>query len=87
VKKGGECSTGAEFEREQLLALGNLLRNSGKNDLGFNEENMGKRRVENPVRICALNDLAFRFMDKSKVQGKRWFYRALEAKLQGHPLK
>jgi hypothetical protein len=87
VGRGGECSSGTEFERNQLLVLGGILRKEGKPDLGLNEEIMLRKRIQNSVRVCAVNDLVLRFMDKIALQKKRWFYRPLEAKLHKHPLR
>jgi hypothetical protein len=87
VGRGGECSSGTEFERNQLLQLGATLQKEGKPDLGLNDENMQRNRIQNSVRVCTVNDLALRFMDKVGVQKKRWFYRPLEAKLHKHPLR
>jgi hypothetical protein len=87
VGRGGECSSGTEFERNQLLVLGTALQKEGKSDLGLNEETMLRKRIQNSVRVCTVNDLALRFMDKVNLQKKRWFYRPLEAKLYKHPLR
>jgi hypothetical protein len=87
VGRGGECSSGTEFERNQLLVLGGILRKEAKPDLGLNEETILRKRIQNSVRVCAVNDLALRFMDKIGLQKKRWFYRPLEAKLHKHPLR
>ena len=57
--------------------------------LGLTQEEMAKkgRSVTNSVRVCTLVELALRMMDSMKVDGKRWFYRPLEAALYGHPLR
>jgi hypothetical protein len=56
-------------------------------DLGLSAEGLAQRRIQNSVRICTVCDLVQRFMDKARIGGKRWFYRPLEAKLYGHPLR
>jgi len=70
-----------------LERFGKTLKESGQSDLGLNEDELGRRRIANSVRVCTISDLALRYMDKAKVQGKRWFYRPLEAKLHNHPLR
>jgi hypothetical protein len=88
--RGSECSinSGTTYELTLLERFGKMLRDSGKNDLGLNERNLGDRkRIANSVRVCTVSDLALRYMDKVKLQGKRWFYRTLESKLHGHPLR
>ena len=88
--RGSECSinSGTTYELTLLERFGKMLRESGKNDLGLNERNLGDRkRIANSVRVCTVSDLALRYMDKMKLQGKRWFYRTLESKLHGHPLR
>jgi len=50
-------------------------------------EELGRRPIKNSVRVCTVSDLVLRYMDMVKADGKRWFYRALESKLHGHPLR
>ena len=88
--RGSECSinSGTTYELTMLERFGKMLHDAGKNNLGLNERNLGDRkRIANSVRVCTVSDLALRYMDKVKLQGKRWFYRALESKLHGHPLR
>lgn len=87
--RGSECSinSGTTYEVELLMKLGGLLRAAGQSDLGLNDARMGKKRIQNAVRVCSVKDLVLRYMDKSRIQGKRWFYRELESKLFGHPLR
>jgi len=90
VTRGSECAinSGTGFEVEMLKRYGTTLRGEGLSDLGLNDTELDKRkRVTNSIRVCTLNDLSLRMMDRMKVKGKRWYYRALEAKLHGHPLR
>jgi hypothetical protein len=90
VTRGSECSinSGTGFEVEMLKRYGATLRGEGLSDLGLNDTELDKRkRITNSIRVCTLNDLVLRMMDRMKVKGKRWYYRALEAKLHGHPLR
>jgi hypothetical protein len=87
VGRGSACSSSSAVKPElaQLERLGGILQKDGKPDLGLNALELGGRRaIRNANRICSLSDLVLRWMDKSRVQGKRWFYRALESKLTGH---
>lgn len=87
VGRGSACSSSSavKFELAQLMRLGIVLQAAGVSDLGLNEAELGGRRaIKNANRICTVSDLALRWMDRARIQGKRWFYRALESKLTGH---
>ena len=89
VTRGSECSiNSATTEELKLLEkFGETLRNEGQSDLGINGVDMDRRKIANSVRICTVSDLTLRYMDKIALKNKRWFYRALEAKLHNHPLR
>ena len=89
VGRGSECAINSKIDHPTSLLkkFGEILRKAGMNDLGLNEDIMTKRRIQNSIRICTVCDLVLRYMDKAGVQKKRWFYRPLEAKLHGHPLR
>jgi hypothetical protein len=77
-----------------ILALGKELVKAGQSDLGCNEKTIyeikGTKKTlvfPNSVRVCTVLDFVLRYMDKVKVDNKRWFYRGLEAKLHNHPYK
>ncbi len=76
-----------------LKGLGETLVKSGFHDLGCNDDVMydkgGKNTLQfpNSIRVCTALDIVLRFMDLAKADKKRWFYRAIEAKAQGHPIK
>jgi hypothetical protein len=89
VGRGAECASSSQtgYERRILEMYGEGLRAAGKHDFGLNASYMGlaERHVENSIRICTLGNLTLRYMDAERIQGKRWFYRPIESKLQGHP--
>jgi len=87
--RGSECAinSGTTYELELLVKFGETLRAAGKDDLGLNEAEMGRRRIANSIRTCTVSDLVLRYMDKMNIGAKRWFYRALESKLHNHPLR
>ena len=89
VGRGSECSISSNitYPRKLLERFGESLRAAKFDDLGLNESEMNRRRIQNSVRICTVCDLALRYMDRAGVGGKRWFYRPLEAKLYRHPLR
>ncbi len=89
VGRGSECAINSkiEYPLRLLEKFGATLRAAGMNDLGLNEDVLAKRRIQNSIRICTVCDLVLRYMDKAAVQKKRWFYRPLESKLHGHPLR
>jgi len=89
VGRGSECAINSkiEYPLRLLEKFGETLRAAGMNDLGLNDDVLSKRRIQNSIRICTVCDLVLRYMDKAAVQKKRWFYRPLESKLHGHPLR
>ena len=89
VGRGSECSINSKiaYELKLLERFGESLRAAGLDDIGLNEAEITRRRIQNSVRICTACDLALRYLDRARVGGKRWFYRPLEAKLYGHPLR
>jgi hypothetical protein len=89
VGRGSECAINSkiEYPMKLLEKFGGTLRSAGMHDLGLNEDILAKRRIQNSIRICTVCDLALRYMDKVGLQKKRWFYRPLESKLHGHPLR
>jgi hypothetical protein len=89
VGRGSECSINSKiaYEIKLLEKFGESLHAAGQPDLGLTVDGLARRRIQNSVRICTVCDLVQRFMDKTRIGGKRWFYRPLEAKLYGHPLR
>jgi hypothetical protein len=87
--RGSECSinSATAHELKMLEEFGKLLVSAGENDLGCNPDVLARKRLQNSIRVCTVSDLVLRYMDKVKIQGKRWFYRPLEAALHGHPLR
>ena len=87
--RGSECSinSATAHELKMLEEFGGLLRGAGQHDLGCNAEVLARKRIQNSIRVCTVSDLVLRYMDHVKIQGKRWFYRPLEAALYGHPLR
>jgi len=89
--RGSECAinSGTSYELGLLERYGETLRSKGFNDLGLNKQGLYEDRkgIANSIRVCTIADLCLRYMDKMRVQKKRWFYRPLEAKLHNHPLR
>jgi len=50
-------------------------------------EGILERTITNSIRVCTVSDIIMRYFDALNIQDKRWFYRPLESKLQGHPLR
>jgi hypothetical protein len=89
VGRGSECSinAGTTYELKLLERFGAVLAKGGGHTLGMTAEDLGRRPIKNSVRVCTVSDLVLRYMDLVKAEGKRWFYKALESKLHGHPLR
>ena len=88
-KKGTECriNTTTSTHRNNITLLGKVLNEEFENDLGFSANGILRTEVEllkNPNRICTIFDLLLRWMDKKRVQEKRWFYRSVMAYLTNH---
>jgi hypothetical protein len=97
IGPGAQCSNNSSvrYELDLLLKLGKTLREwsaetygeDGVFDFGLNAEEFGNRKITNSIRICTLVNIVLRCMDVLKVNGKRWFYRPLEAVVTKHPIK
>jgi hypothetical protein len=89
VTRGSECAinSGTAFQIQQLERCGRTLKEKGHNDFGLDAYGVNYRNIKNSIRICTISDLVLRYMDRLKLHGKRWFYRALESKLHNHPLR
>ena len=93
VLRGKECVNDSETKTkfDMLEQINEKLVKSKTVSVNFSFSEIDDRaeimKARNSVRICTMLDLVFRFMDKASVETKRWFYRPLEAKLHGHPLR
>lgn len=91
LARGSECAinSGTGYELGVLIKLGKALRGreGTGNDLGMNDASLGSRPIRNSIRVCTVSNLVLRYMDKARTDGKRWFYRPLEAHLYKHPLR
>ena len=89
VTRGSECAinSGTAFQIQQLERCGRALKEKGHNNFGLDAYGVHYRNIKNSIRICTISDLVLRYMDRLKLHGKRWFYRALESKLHNHPLR
>jgi hypothetical protein len=95
VKGGQECAIVASGEYLiKLASISRIVADKGVPIKDFNEMNFIKKTVKtdskksleisNNIQGCTLLDLTLRFMDKLKVDNKRWFFRPLEAYYSGH---
>ena len=89
IGRGAECIISSATQKEAMLLkrLGETLRQAGKGDFGLVPDPPESQRIKNAHRICTVCNLVLRYMDRAKIQGKRWFYRPLEAKMYGHPAR
>ena len=87
VSKGKECNTVSTtaIHIRNLIEIGNILKAAGKTDFDLtNAILFGTRKVKNATRTCTLLDILIRYLDAENVQGKRWFFRPVEAFYIGH---
>lgn len=89
IGRGAECIISSATQKEAILLtkFGETLRQAGKGDFGLVPDPPQSQRIKNAHRICTVCNLVLRYMDRAKIQGKRWFYRPLEAKMYGHPAR
>ena len=68
-----------------LMFIGDLLRTHVKTDFNLNRDTLvTERSIKGSIRICTLMNLLLRFMDAERMEGKRWFFRSVEAYYTGH---
>lgn len=87
LSRGSECSINSSttFELNAIQKLGDMLIRREKSAMGV--EGILERNITNSIRVCTVSDIIMRYFDALNIQDKRWFYRPLESKLQGHPLR
>lgn len=85
---GKECAivSNSSLHIRNAIALGEFLKAKGLSDLSLTDQVLDKsdRKPKNTQQICTINNLVLRYMDIIKVDGKRWFYRPIDAALTGH---
>ncbi len=88
VGRGKECANVSTMTGhiKQLLQVGAILieADMGDYDLRSNILSVGSRKVRNATRACTLLELFIRYMDLSRVNNQRWFFRPIEAFYTGH---
>ncbi len=87
--KGTECGiiTTTSTHRDGMAKLGRVLKETYDSDFGFNNTAIldpQSEMLKNPTKICTMYDLLLRWMDKARIQEKRWFYRSISAYLTNH---
>ena len=89
-KGGQECvnTFARKAQLDFLYKLGNILKETVRNDLNLNEDNLdpkkGRHLLKNPNEYCTVREMVLRYMDETKILGKRWFYRPISAYKTGH---
>jgi hypothetical protein len=85
--RGKECANVSTMTGhiKDLIEIGDILKAAERGDFDLNEGILrGSRKIKNATRACALLDLLIRYLDESKVRGKRWFFRPVAALYVGH---
>lgn len=82
--KGKECGNDTKSESKylQLEILGDQLRKAGRPDLELRVATI--RGVLSAAQCCIMMELVLRYMDILRIDGKRWFYRPVMARVLGH---
>ena len=83
LKRGKECGnvSGMKEHIKNLIEIGDIIKVSHNFDLNHV---IDSKMIKNSTRICTLINLLIRFLDESKIQGRRWFYRPVQALYVGH---
>ena len=87
IGRGKECGNVSTMTGHitNLIELGDILKANVKSDFDLNRGIIvGTRKIKNSTRACTLMNLLIRFLDADKVQGKRWFFRPVQALYTGH---
>ncbi len=88
IPTGKECAivSNSSLHIRNAISLGDFLKTKGLDDLGLTDYVLDKsdRKPKNTQQICTINNLILRYMDIIKVDGKRWFYRPVDAAMTGH---
>jgi hypothetical protein len=87
VGRGKECGNVSTMTGHitNLVEIGDILKAAGKTDFDLNRGIIvGTRKIKNSTRACTLMNLLIRFLDAERLQGKRWFFRAVQALYIGH---
>ena len=87
VERGLECENVSTMTGHvaKLIQLGDVLRSEGQHDLDLNGNMIrNERPIQNSTRACTLLDLVLRYMDAARIQGRRWFFRPVQAFYMGH---
>jgi hypothetical protein len=87
IGRGKECGNVSTMTGHitNLVEIGDILKASNKSDFDLNRGIIvGTRKIKNSTRACTLMNLLIRFLDADKIQGKRWFFRPVQALYTGH---
>jgi hypothetical protein len=86
--RGTQCKnvTNISYQYEKLLDLGRILQRASLPTLELTTDvvKMGARQIVGAIRACALLELVLRYMDHASVNGRKWFFRPVMARLIGY---
>ena len=87
IGRGSECIIVSNIKEHlvQLLSIGERLQHALGHDFEMNYETLiASRKIKSSIRVCTLMNLFLRFMNEERIDGKRWFFRSVEAYYTGH---
>ena len=87
VNRGKECGNVSTMTGHisNLVEIGDILKAAGKSDFDLNRGTiLGTRKIKNSTRACTLLNLLIRYLDADMINGKRWFFRPVQAFYTGH---
>jgi hypothetical protein len=87
IGRGSECMIVSNVKEhlKNLMFIGETLQAHVNTDFHLNRDTLvTERSIKGSIRICTLMNVLLRFMDAERINGKRWFFRSVEAFYTGH---
>jgi hypothetical protein len=83
---GAECATVSTIADhfKNIQKLGKILKEADYTDFDLRDDTLyGTRKISQAIRFCTLTELVLRYMDKCRINNKRWFLRPVSANYAG----
>ena len=83
---GKECGNDTKVGPKHIVLeqLGVILVSKGQPDMDLRPDMIGHKRQLSAAGSCIIMELVLRYMDAIRLDGRRWFYRPVNAKILGH---
>ena len=87
IGRGSECMIVSNVKEHlsNLMFIGERLQLHVNTDFHLNRNTLiTERSIKGSIRFCTIMNVLLRFMDAERLDGKRWFFRPVEAYYTGH---